>query len=64
MGYGCSLLLGESLVEQPDDDGEVLALVEGGEEHRVLVLDGHCCCCEKVRVIKGVSIVGVEVNRV
>ena len=46
---GCSLLLGESLVEQPDDDGQVLALVEGGQKHRVLVLDGHCCCCEKRR---------------
>lgn len=36
-----SLLLGEGLVEQPDYDGEVAALVVGGEEDGVFVLDGH-----------------------
>lgn len=32
------VLLGEGAVEEPGDDGEVLALVEGGEDHRVGVL--------------------------
>lgn len=42
------ILFRKGLVQQPDDDGQVLALIEGGEKHRVLVLDGHCCCycCE------------------
>lgn len=39
------ILFRKGLVQQPDDDGQVLALIEGGEKHRVLVLDGHCCCC-------------------
>lgn len=41
VGFEVGLLLCESLVEQPDDDGEVLALVVGREEDRVLVLDRH-----------------------
>jgi hypothetical protein len=36
------LLLGEGLVEEPDNDREVAALVVGGEEDGILVLDGHC----------------------
>lgn len=43
---GWSVLLSKRLVEQPDDDGQVLALVEGRQQNRVLVLDGHGCECE------------------
>lgn len=45
VGMCAGILFRKGLVQQPDDDGQVLALIEGGEKHRVLVLDGHCCCC-------------------
>jgi hypothetical protein len=47
-GWGCDVLLGERLVQQPCDDGEVAALIVSGEKDRVLVLLGcgrHCEGC-------------------
>ena len=35
------LLLLEGLLEQPDNDGKVAALIVGGEENRVFVADSH-----------------------
>ena len=39
-----ALLLREGAVQEPGDDGEVLALVEGGQNHRVQVLAGRLLC--------------------
>lgn len=40
-GWG-ALLLGEHALEEPDDDGEVAALVVGRKEDGVLVVLCHC----------------------
>lgn len=55
---GAGLLVGEGLVEQPGDDGQIAALVVGGQEHRVLVLGllgRHCVLGACVDVAVGES---------
>lgn len=57
-----SLPLGEGAVEEPGDDGEVLALVVGGQDDRVLLLgDSHF---DDVSTDSGdLSLVGVRFRR-
>lgn len=39
-GTGTNVLFSKGALQQPCDDGQVLALVEGGQDHRVRVLGG------------------------
>jgi len=36
------LLLCESIIDKGDDDRQILPLVEGWQNDRILVLDSHC----------------------
>ena len=46
MGIGGKVLFAKGAFQEPDDDGEVLALVVGRQDDRVLVFGGaHCEKC-------------------
>jgi hypothetical protein len=54
-GWHWDVLLFEGLLEEPDDDGQVAALVVGGEQDGVFVADCHggrrwCFCVLVVEI--------------
>ncbi len=41
------LRLGEAVVQEPDNDGQVLALIVGRQNDGVLVFGRHWCCSRR-----------------
>jgi len=40
------ILFGKGPVQQPGDDGQIAALIVGGQQHRVLVANSHVGVCD------------------